>query len=89
MYLTVQTCRRHEIMVASHFNGWVIYAGAMVLGRANAWSENADPEGRQATRGSAFACGKLKRGGSDLFSNAQRYKRVIRKEFYGTALSGR
>ena len=57
--------------------------------RANAWSENADPEGRQATRGSAFACGKLKRGGSDLFPNAPDYTRVIKKEYYGTALSGR
>ena len=26
----------------------------MVLGRANAWSENADPEGRQVTERSVF-----------------------------------
>ena len=31
------------------------YASTNVLGRANAWSENAVPEGRQATKGSAFA----------------------------------
>ena len=31
------------------------YAGANVLGRANAWSENAVPEGRQANGMSAFA----------------------------------
>ena len=51
---------RHIIWVASQFIGWVIYAGTNVLGRANAWSENADPEGRQAEWNGARLRSKLK-----------------------------
>ena len=38
------------------------HAGAMVLERANAWSETADPEGRQAEWNGAFLRSKIKRG---------------------------